>query len=241
MQYRLITYNIHKGIGGVDRQYRPERIIETLATYDADVIFLQEVDEGMPRSRGHRQVDLIGDALQLPYRAFQRNVSKNIGYYGNAILSRHPLERIQSLDLTIPLKKRRGALLAHCVLPGARRQKVQLVNCHLGLSGIERVVQMRKILLSNTIQDRRDTFPAIVAGDYNDLWGTLGRRVLEPAGFQAGCNAAKTFPAIMPLRSLDRIFYCGELRFDHSFSARGDLARHASDHLPLIADFEVLH
>ncbi len=30
MRFRLMTYNIHKGIGGVDRRYRFERIIETL-------------------------------------------------------------------------------------------------------------------------------------------------------------------------------------------------------------------
>ena len=40
MQFRLITYNIHKGIGGVDRRYRLERIIETLARYKADIILL---------------------------------------------------------------------------------------------------------------------------------------------------------------------------------------------------------
>ena len=39
MQFRIITYNIHKGIGGVDRRYRPERIITTLHRYNADIIF----------------------------------------------------------------------------------------------------------------------------------------------------------------------------------------------------------
>ena len=56
MQFRLVTYNIHKGIGGVDRLYRPERIVETLAHYQPDIVLLQEVDDGVPRSRHHRQV-----------------------------------------------------------------------------------------------------------------------------------------------------------------------------------------
>ena len=30
MQFRVVTYNIHKGIGGVDRRCRPERIVATL-------------------------------------------------------------------------------------------------------------------------------------------------------------------------------------------------------------------
>ena len=48
------------------RRYRPGRIIETLARYDPDVVLLQEVDDGVPRSRRDRQVDLLGDALGLP-------------------------------------------------------------------------------------------------------------------------------------------------------------------------------
>ncbi len=65
MQFRLITYNIHRGIGGVDRRYRPERVIAALARCRPDVVLLQEVDEGARHSRRHRQVDLLGDALEL--------------------------------------------------------------------------------------------------------------------------------------------------------------------------------
>ena len=47
---RVITYNIHKAIG-VDRRFRPQRIVDILRHYDADVVTLQEVDDGVPRSR----------------------------------------------------------------------------------------------------------------------------------------------------------------------------------------------
>ena len=46
-RFRLITYNIHRGIGGVDRRYRPERIIETLQRYRPDIVLMQEVDDGV--------------------------------------------------------------------------------------------------------------------------------------------------------------------------------------------------
>ena len=239
MRFRLITYNIHKGIGGVDRRYRPERIIETLARYDADIILLQEVDDGVPRSRHDRQVDLIGDALGMPYRAFQRNVVLTQGHYGNAMLSLHPLDGVHNLDLTVPLKKRRRALVARCVIRREHQRTVQLVNCHLGLAGFERVIQLRKILSSKALSHLHHATPTIVAGDYNDVWGTLGRRVMEPDGFVAASKAAKTFPAIMPVRSLDRIYFSGEIHFDHSFPARSEIARQASDHLPVVADFEL--
>ena len=239
MQFRLVTYNIHKGIGGVDRRYQLERIIETLAHYESDIILLQEVDDGVPRSRRHRQVDLIGDALGMSHRAFQRNVTLTEGYYGNAILSRHPLHEVHNVDLTVWPKKRRRALIARCVLRAEHQRTIQLANCHLGLSGFERVIQLRRIIESDIMNHIHRRTPAIVAGDYNDVWGSLGKRVMEPEGYFAASKAARTFPAIMPVRSLDRIYYRGDLRLDHSFPAHTQIARHASDHLPVVADFEL--
>ena len=40
MRFQIITYNIHKGIGGVDRHYRPERIVETLSHYEPDIVLI---------------------------------------------------------------------------------------------------------------------------------------------------------------------------------------------------------
>jgi endonuclease/exonuclease/phosphatase family metal-dependent hydrolase len=133
MRLRLVTYNIHKGIGGVDRRYRLDRIIETVRHCEPDLVFLQEVAEGSPRSHHHRQVDLLGDALNLPHRVFQPNVWLKEGRYGNAILSRHPLSDVQDLDLTIPLKKCRRALIARCRVHSPQHLRTLLLfNVHLG-------------------------------------------------------------------------------------------------------------
>src|SRR6185436_5259721 len=88
---RLLTWNIHKGIGGVDRRYSPGRVTEVLKHYDADVVLLQEVDDGVPRSGNDRQVDLIADVLDYKHRAFGGNVRLKVGCYGNATLSRFPI------------------------------------------------------------------------------------------------------------------------------------------------------
>jgi len=239
MRFRLVTYNIHKGIGGIDRLYRPQRIIDTLAHYDADVVFLQEVDDGVPRSAADRQVDLLGDALGLPHRAFQHNVILTQGTYGNAILSRYPLHDTHNLDLTVRYKKRRGALITRCIVRADHQRTVHLVNCHLGLAGFERRTQLRRILKCDALKNLHRTTPLIVGGDYNDVWGTLGTNIMEPAGFSPACKSVKTFPAIMPLRALDRIYFQGDIDLDHSFPGRTAISQQASDHLPIIADFEL--
>lgn len=240
MQFRLITYNIHKGIGGVDRRYRPGRVIETLAHYRADIVLLQEVDEGVPRSRGHRQVDLLGDALDLQHRVFQPNVKLRQGRYGNAILSRFPLSQIRHLELTVPPKKRRRALAARCHLRTEHHTRTLLVyNFHLGLAGLERAVQMRRFLGDHVLTRTHHATAVIAAGDFNDAWGRVGRRQLQPAGFQPASGKIKTFPAIGPFRPLDRVYYRGVLKLNHCYCSRLAIARQASDHLPLIAGFEI--
>ena len=107
MRLRVVSYNIHRAIG-VDRLFRPERIVEILAHHAGDVVLLQEVDEGAPRSR---EMDLaleLADALGYPHYAVGHNVSLRRGRYGNATLSRYPIARERNIDLTIGRRKRRG-------------------------------------------------------------------------------------------------------------------------------------
>jgi endonuclease/exonuclease/phosphatase family metal-dependent hydrolase len=238
MRLRLLTYNIHKGIGGVDRRYRLGRIVEAITHCEPDVAFLQEVDDGARRSRHHRQVDLLGDALGLPHRAYQRNVALRQGHYGNAILSRFPLHDERHLDLSVPLKKRRRALAVHCrVRFGGHSRTLLLFNFHLGLAGFERTVQVRRFLNSDVLKHAHKSTPIIAAGDFNDAWGRLRRRLLEPAGFTPTAKRVRTFPAFMPMRTLDWIYYRGNIALHHAFASRTEIAKQASDHLPLVADF----
>jgi endonuclease/exonuclease/phosphatase family metal-dependent hydrolase len=241
MRFHLITYNIHKGIGGVDRRYRPERIIETLRHCRPDIVLLQEVDDGVPRSRHHRQIDLFGDALELPHRAYQANVRLRTGSYGNAILSRFPLSDVEHIELTIPLKKRRRALVGRCHIAGrdGRTRSLVVVNSHLGLAGFERNIQIRRILESSLIRHMHHQTAVIVAGDMNDVWHGQGRRLFVPAGFQPATGAIRTFPAVMPLRALDRIYFRGRMRLHGAHASHTAVARRASDHLPLVAEFEL--
>jgi endonuclease/exonuclease/phosphatase family metal-dependent hydrolase len=242
MLVRVMTWNIHKGIGGVDRRYMPERIIEGIGHYRPDVVFLQEVDEGARRSRFDRQVDLLGDALGLRHRCFAPNVRLRLGpgSYGNAILSRWPLYGARNIDLTVRLKKRRGALYARCRVRGGRQARtLALYNLHLGLAGYERRQQLQRFLASHPFAQLHRRTPIVVGGDFNDFYGTLGPRLLEPAGFRRAGTVLHTYPAILPVRPLDGLYLRGDVVCRHCFSSRLDLTREASDHLPLVADVEL--
>ena len=242
-----MTYNIHKCIGGVDRRYQPERIVETIAHYAPDVVLLQEVDDGAPRSRRDRQIDLLGDSLGFEHRAYQANVRLKYGVYGNSILSRWPLQETHDVDLTIWPKKRRRAQVvklhvsehAHPDSGYASTRTVIVANVHLGLAAFERRRQLRMLLAHETLAHARRRTATIVAGDFNDLWQNLGNGHLGRNQFQSALDRVKTFPAVLPLRRLDGIYHRGDLRVVRGFVGHTELSKQASDHLPAIAEFSV--
>ena len=236
-----MTYNIHKCIGGIDRRYDWERIVEVIGHYQPDIVLLQEVDDGVPRSRMHRQVDLLSEALGYSHALFQRNVRLKKGHYGNAILSRFRLEEQTDLDLTVSIKKRRQAMMTRAHLDlGGRSRTLAICNTHLGLAGFERKIQIKKLLASDFFGSVHRETPFVFGGDFNDVWSSLGRKMMFPAGFQCAVKNTKTFPAVFPVRSLDALYFQGDLELVGSFPGHIRLARQASDHLPVIADFKIV-
>ncbi len=100
-------------------------------------------------------------------------------------------------------------------------------------------MQVQRVLKWPTLTRTHATTPVIFGGDFNDVWGGIGRKLLEPEGFHSALGRVNTFPAILPVRALDRIFYRGELKVLSGFASRTAVARRASDHLPIVAEFEI--
>lgn len=243
MRIRIATYNIHKGIGGVDRRYRPERIAEVLALHRPDFVLLQEVNEGVPRTNGHRQVDLFGDLLGLRHRTFFPNVRiRGGGHYGNAILSRYPLTETSNIDLTVPSTKRRSVLHARFRVRGhgySHPRTIHVFNLHLGLSALVRRMQIRRFLECHPFAHVHPRTPILVAGDFNDVGGWLGRDFLLPAGFRTAEKRIRTFPAWGPVWPLDGVYVRGDVDLLHLHRPTERPARFASDHLPLFAELGI--
>jgi len=246
MRLRVLTYNIHKAIG-VDGKFAPERIVEVLRHHDADIVLLQEVDRGAPRSNHLDLASLLARELQYRYRAVGMNVSLRKGRYGNATLSRFPIGRQRNIDLTISWRKRRGAQHTRFHIPnGSEPIGLDVFNVHLGLSETERRKQMARLLSTPDVLGLGPSESCIIAGDMNDWPGLLKRRHFEPAGFQCATNhrpgsrwSIKSFPSRAPTSGLDKVFYRGNLRPLHAHRSRLKLARVASDHLPVMVEFEI--
>jgi endonuclease/exonuclease/phosphatase family metal-dependent hydrolase len=240
LKLRVVTYNIHKCIGGLDRRYDPQRTAEAIAGLEPDIVLLQEVDDGAKRSNGDRQVDRLAELVGLHHRTWFGNVSvRGGGEYGNAVLSRYPIVETSNVDLTIRLKKRRSVLHAEVrVRHEEVHRTVHVFNMHLGLAEFERKIQLRRFLESHPFARLHHHTPIIVGGDLNDVYGGLWR-LLAPAGFRGPERSPRTFPAWAPLRALDGLYVRGDVEVKELARAEAAVARRASDHRPLWAELQL--
>lgn len=108
---RLLSWNIHKGIGGRDRLYRLERIIEVIEAENPDLICLQEVDRLVHRSSNDDQPRLLSSYFRCD-AVYQPTVHVRAGCYGNLILSRWPLRSRHRVSLRLNSRKPRGAAVS---------------------------------------------------------------------------------------------------------------------------------
>ncbi|MCA9244715.1 MAG: endonuclease/exonuclease/phosphatase family protein [Phycisphaerales bacterium] len=240
--FRLLTYNIHKAIG-VDRRFDPDRIGSVIRHYDPDIALLQEVDRYAPRSGRLDLASHLANLLDHRHRAVSMNVHLKQGRYGNATLTRFPISRQYHIDLTISWRKRRGAQHTRIhVRNGHMVRTVDVFNVHLGLSARERNRQVRMLLESPDVRRLGADDAVIVAGDVNDWRGLLPPLMENEGGFRFARAATgrpiRTFPSYAPTGALDRVFFRGPLSVTHVARSRLSVARVASDHLPLIVDFE---
>lgn len=248
MKLRILSYNIHRAIG-MDRRFRPSRILDVIGHHAPDIVLLQEVDEGVPRSR---ELDL---ALELaveadyPFYAVGHNVSLRRGRYGNATLSRYPILRERNIDLTIGRRKRRGC--QHTTLRVEKMKghphPLEVFNLHLGLSARERGQQVGLLASSPEFSPLDPSHACLVGGDFNDWRSRLRPFFVDAMGFRSaterhrrnGYSALKTYPALSPRGALDRLYYRGPLRLIAARRCRLQVAKVASDHRPIVADFEL--
>ena len=85
----------------------------------------------------------------------------------------------------------------------------------------------------------------LVAGDTNDWRSLLRPLFVDMLGFRSATGgdsererAIATFPSFFPQGALDRVYYRGPLRLVGARRCRLAKSRVASDHLPVIVDFD---
>ncbi|MDM7923473.1 MAG: endonuclease/exonuclease/phosphatase family protein [Pyrinomonadaceae bacterium] len=235
---KVATYNIHKCVG-MDRKYSPERIAEVLEEVDADVIALQEVLCHTGLSVRDHQAEFIATRLGMDFRLGE-NRKINGGEYGNAILSRLPIVQHENHDITVSRYEPRGCLHAEIELNGSG--KLHFANVHMGTSYFERRQQVHKLLAEHVLHRPGMLGKRIVAGDFNE-WVTGVTTKLFKAAFNSvdpklHLGTRRSFPGILPVVHLDHVYFDEDIKLRNAAIHRSRTALVASDHLPIVAEFE---
>lgn len=235
---RLLSYNIHKGIGGRDRRYQLQRIIDVIEHENPDIICLQEVDHHVKRSKFDHQPDLLQEYFGYQAADFQWNHKIKSGGYGNYVLSRFPFQSVSHVCLKLIHRKKRGAQV---VVIDSPEGEFLLVNWHLGLAEKQRQNQVSHLFTQKEYQ-RHEKLPTLIVGDFNDWRNQLSKGQFEPRGFTQVTRPPsrfRTFPAYLPMGALDKAFTKGEFYIHEARIVKRPITHVASDHLPLVIDFHL--
>jgi endonuclease/exonuclease/phosphatase family metal-dependent hydrolase/glycosyltransferase involved in cell wall biosynthesis len=240
---RIMTYNVHSCVG-MDGKISPERIARVIGRHDPDIVALQELDMGRERTGKVDQPHLIAKELEMFYH-FHPSVVSDDERYGNAVLSRYPMELIRSGRLPGIIKKSRAepreAIWAIINIAGT---KINFFNTRLGLSFGEGASQIKALLGSEWMAHPGCQGPVILCSDFNALPNPQlyrnAREALRNARRKLDNHSPKaTWVRHYPVGRIDHVFISPELEVTRVEVSRTHLDKIASDHLPLIVDIKL--
>nr|WP_051012728.1 endonuclease/exonuclease/phosphatase family protein [Moraxella macacae] len=240
--FTITSYNIHKGMSPLGRKVMVDPIAKALKQLNSDILCLQEVQgqnlkrvlkfNDFPKQPQH---EWFGEYLQM-LPNYGKNCQYPHGHHGNAILSRFALYPKHNVNISVNRFERRGLLHCEIVLPNLR--PISVLNAHLNLLERDRTKQYQAI--NDYIKHNIDPHaPLILAGDFND-WQQLSmdkltkNLQLQEVIQQKFGKLLPTFPARLPLLSLDRI-YIKNLTVKQAWLHTGKPFDKLSDHLPISA------
>ena len=237
---RVATYNVH-GCVGMDKQRSESRIADVIASLEADIVGLQELDQNRARSAAVDQAGAI--AKQLGWHHFFHPAMRRAEeLYGDAILSRYPIAVRQAVELpgNPPwyCRETRGITWAEAATPLGL---VHIVNTHFGLGRLERRLQAQLLTSAEWLGSVTPEMPVVVLGDFNSVpWSpayrAIARELHDVRRLVASPFSMRTYPTKFPALAVDHIFITPALKAVSMHVHRDAAARVASDHFPLVAD-----
>ena len=235
---RVVTYNIHR-CRGIDGRQRPARIVEVLEEIGADIVALQEVVWRLDGRPDQDQACFIAQALGLQYQLGENRKMRGAAY-GNVVLSRFPMRAVKNYDLSVRGRERRGCLHTDVDVGGVT---LHVFNVHLGTAFLERRHQGRLLAHPEILLNEGLRGPRLMLGDFNEWTPGLTTRLLgshlRSVDIRKHLRRARTYPGVLPLLHLDHIYHEDSLELHRVTLHRTRKALVASDHLPLIADFDL--
>jgi endonuclease/exonuclease/phosphatase family metal-dependent hydrolase len=221
--FRLMTYNVHQGFNASQIPSLDE-IVATIAHESPDVLVLQEVVRGWMIDEQHDVLSVLAQRLEMYYTWLP-----TIGdLYGNAILSRYPMEVVKRVPFAPGPTQRnqpRGALFV-------KIGDLLVIGTHLDHTGDGTFVRQDQV--RTILRELGDATSVVVAGDLNAEPAAIEIRLFDQAGFQdLGQSAGPTTTGDEPSKRIDYVWGMGVVGAQAHTTAETNLS---SDHRGLVVN-----
>lgn len=230
---KVLAYNIHHA----NPPSRPgfidiPAIARVISESGAELVALQEVDVYTERSgKDLHQAKALAEETGMHYYFF-KSIDHQGGEYGNAILSKYPIE--ESKGYPLPFEEGtepRAVIVVTVTLPSGER--IKFASTHLDFSS-DSIARMQAEKITEIFED--EALPVILAGDFNTTPDSETINHLDQH-FTRTCreDCPPTIPVVNPHRVIDFIMFSPKNHFEVG-THKTINETYASDHLPVYAE-----
>lgn len=225
---KVMTFNIQHGKDYIKKDINLKLMSDVIKEENADIVCLNEVRGEGPHPDYCNQTKIIADYLNY-YGYFGQAIEFQNGKYGNAIVSRYPFKKVETIAIPDPEIKDEDTLYETRCLIKAEFEDPNLVvlATHFGLANSEQENAL------NVVKEEisKCHLPLVFMGDLNMKPDNkrimeISRILIDTATVFDGEKL--TFPSIEPNRKIDYIFVSKDIEI-----VSADIPNKvASDHLP---------
>jgi endonuclease/exonuclease/phosphatase family metal-dependent hydrolase len=174
---RIASFNIKHAAPKDSYRGLPDQLADACRELDADILALQEVDAGVPRSQHADLARVAAEATGMAYYFAKARKHAYRGQYGNALLVRGSISEVEVVKLAgdhrhnlhigrytlKPFREPRNAIVATATVGGRR---ISVATGHFAAEPLARQAQLTMAAARLTV--RRS--PRVLLGDFNIPW-----------------------------------------------------------------------
>ena len=238
MMLKVMTFNIQHALDYQKQVIDFDLFVNAIKKYDADICGLNEVRGAGPVEGYTDQTSAIADGLGFNGYFGEAIKVQGTSPYGNAVVSKLPFKSAEAIAIPDPKsKKGKYSFESRCIIKAVLNfegKDICFLICHMGLNKSEQKNAVKAICdLLDEIK-----MPVILMGDFNTtpndkVLNPIRRLMKDTDEFNSVKNMG-TYPSDKPEKKIDYIFYR-----DLKCVKTETIEEIYSDHLPIIAEFEI--
>lgn len=231
---KIMSFNTQHCLDYITGRIDFDTMADAIRRMDADVVGLQEMRGAGEDPEYTAQTEALAAKTGMPYCFFAKAIDvPHGGPYGNALLSRIPIERVEVIPIPDPAPKEGVTYETRCILKARLANGVTVMVTHFGLDIDERKNAVERVLAS--LPEEK----CVLMGDFNltpdsPLLAPIRARMKDTADLFP--REKGSFPSDAPRCKIDYIFVTPDL----CVKSADIPAIVASDHRPHVAEISFL-